>query len=141
MYDQYQPEQPVGLMEFVSAAKRRIKEVSPWELQSMRDERSDLLVVDVRESSEYEQGHIGQSLLIPRGILEAAADPSYHKHAEALSSARQRPVVLYCATGGRSAMAAAVLTMMGFEEVYSLEGGIAAWEEAKLPIQHEARYV
>lgn len=141
MYDSFKPESPVGLMDFVAAAKARIKEVSPAELQEMQREKSDLLVLDVREGSEHEQGHIEGALLVPRGILEAAADPAYPKHQEALSSARGRPIVAYCATGGRSAMAAAVLEMMGFKEVYSLAGGFGAWEEAGLPVTREARYV
>jgi rhodanese-related sulfurtransferase len=107
----------------------------------MMGERDDLLVVDVRESSEHEQGHVKGALLIPRGILEAAADPTYPKHVPELSSGRKRPIVLYCATGGRSAMAAAVLQMMGYDEVYSLDGGFTAWEQAGLAVQREARYV
>ena len=141
MYNLFKPEQPVGLMDFVQAAKSCIKELSPHNLQAMTEQRDDLLVVDVRESSEHEQGHVKGALLIPRGILEAAADPTYPKHVPELSSGRQRPIVLYCATGGRSAMAAAVLQMMGYDEVYSLEGGFAGWEQSGMPIRREARYV
>jgi rhodanese-related sulfurtransferase len=141
MYDLFKPEQPAGLMDFVKAAKSCIQEVSPAQLQQMMGERDDLLVVDVRESSEHEQGHVKGALLIPRGILEAAADPTYPKHVPELSSGRKRPIVLYCATGGRSAMAAAVLQMMGYDEVYSLDGGFTAWEQAGLAVQREARYV
>lgn len=141
MYDLFKPEQPVGLMDFVQAAKSCIKELTPQQLQDMIEQGSDVLIVDVRESSEHEQGHVKGALLVPRGILEAAADPSYPKQVAELSSARHRPVLLYCATGGRSAMAAAVLQMMGFAEVYSLEGGFAAWEQAGMPVRREARYV
>lgn len=141
MYDTFKPATPVGLMDFVKAARARIKEVSPATLQQMQAERPDLLVIDVRESSEHEQGFIEGALLVPRGILEAAADPAYPKHVETLSSARGRPIVTYCATGGRSAMATAVLEMMGFAEVYSLAGGFSQWESEGLPVQREARYV
>lgn len=141
MYDSFNPSRPMGLMDFVKAAKARIKELSPAQLQEMLTERPELLVVDVREASEHEQGHIKGALLVPRGILEAAADPTYPKHLPELSCARERPVVLYCATGGRSAMAAAVLEMMGFKEVYSLAGGFSGWEQAGLPVVREARYV
>jgi rhodanese-related sulfurtransferase len=141
MYDSFKPAQPMGLMDFVKAAKARIKEVSPGELQAMMDSTPDLLVLDVRESSEHEQGHLPKALLVPRGILEAAADPGYPKHVPELSSARQRPIACYCATGGRSAMAAAVLEMMGFEQVYSLAGGYSGWEQAGMPVTREARYV
>lgn len=141
MYDTAMPEKPFGLMDFVKAAKGCIKEVSPQELLKMQADRDDLLIVDVRESSEHEQGHIENALLVPRGILEAAADPAYPKHLPELASARQRPVAVYCATGGRSAMAAAVLRLMGFQEVFSLDGGFSGWEAAGMPIKREARYV
>lgn len=132
---------PMSLMDFVAAARAKVKEVSASELQQMLSEKQDLLLIDVRESSEYEQGHIANALLVPRGILEAAADLNYPKHVEVLYSARERPLALYCATGGRSAMAAVTLQMMGFKEVYSLAGGLSQWQEAGLPLVREARYV
>ncbi|MEJ2509096.1 MAG: rhodanese-like domain-containing protein [Gammaproteobacteria bacterium] len=141
MYDTFQPSSPVGLMDFVKAARSRVSELSAADLQRLMDEREDLMVLDVRESSEHEQGHLPKAMLVPRGILEAAADPGYPKHVPELVAARGRPVVTYCATGGRSAMAAAVLEMMGFGEVYSLAGGISEWEKAGLPLATEARYV
>lgn len=132
---------PMSLMDFVKAAKSRISEVSPAELQGMLGSVDDLLVVDVRESSEHEQGHIRGALLVPRGILEAAADPTYTKHLPELSSARDRTLVLYCATGGRSALAADTLRLMGFRHVSSLDGGYVRWEQEGLPVVKEARYV
>lgn len=142
MYDLYKPEQPAGLMDFVKAAKSCINEVSASDLERMRQERDDVLVIDVRESAEHEhEGHIKHALFVPRGILEAAADPQYPKKLPELVEARERPVVCYCATGGRSAMAAAVLQMMGFREVYSLVGGFSAWREAGKPVATEASYV
>lgn len=141
MYDTFRPDAPVGLMDFVKAARTRVSELTPAELQQLTQERDDLLTLDVREASEHEQGYLPEAMLVPRGILEAAADPGYPKHVPDLVSARARPVVVYCATGGRSAMAAAVLEMMGFGEVYSLAGGIVEWEKAGLPLAREARYV
>ena len=132
---------PMSLMDFVKAAKANIREVSPDELQQMSSEMEDLLLLDVRESSEHEQGHIKGAMLVPRGILEAAADPQYPKHVPVLSAARGRPVVIYCATGGRSAMAANTLQMMGFDNVVSLEGGFVRWSKENRPVEKEARYV
>ncbi|MGA7801486.1 MAG: rhodanese-like domain-containing protein [Gammaproteobacteria bacterium] len=141
MYDALENNAPLSLMDFVAAARARIRELGPEELQHLQNTRTDLLVLDVRESSEHEQGHIANALLVPRGILEAAADPAYPKHVDALCEARERPMVLYCATGGRSAMAALTLQLMGFTEVYSLAGGIAKWEENGCPLVRGARYV
>lgn len=141
MYNAFKPEQPASLIDFVKAAKSCIQECSADELQAKIDAAEDMLLVDVRESSEHEQGHLPGARLIPRGILEAAADPGYSKHVPELANARDRQVVLYCATGGRSAMAAAVLQMMGFRNVLSLDGGFSEWSRAGKPMTTEARYV
>jgi len=141
MYEALENNAPLSLMDFVAAARARIRELTPEQLRQLQQTRPELLVLDVRESSEHEQGHIADALLVPRGILEAAADPAYPKHVDALSEARERPVALYCATGGRSAMAALTLQLMGFKEVYSLAGGIAQWEQDGCPLVREARYV
>lgn len=126
--------QPMTLADFVKAAKAEIAEVDSAKLEAMLNEKPELMLLDVREASEHEQGHLRGALLVPRGILEAAADVKYAKRLQALADARGRPIVLYCATGGRSAMAAATLKLMGFKEVYSLAGGIAQWEAGKRPV-------
>jgi len=140
MYNLFKPEQPVGLMDFVKAAKSCIREITPAELKARLDAKEDFLLVDVREPAEFEHGHIEGAHLVPRGIVEAAADPSYPKHYPPLSGARNRQVVVYCATSGRSAMAAAVMQMMGYKDVLNLAGGIVRWESEKLPIAREAEY-
>jgi rhodanese-related sulfurtransferase len=127
-------------MDFVMAAKANIKEVSADELEAMINDKQDLVVVDVREPGEFMHGHVKQALLVPRGVLEPAADLDYPKKHEVLSAARNRPVALYCATGGRSALAANVLQEMGFEEVYSLAGGFDGWTQAGKPIFKEGEY-
>lgn len=134
-------EQAMGLMDFVKAAKAKISELDCAALMTMREKHPDLMILDVRESSEHEQGYLEGAMLVPRGILEAAADFSYPKRVQALVDARQRPIVLYCATGGRSALAAVTLQQMGFQEVYSLAGGIAQWINEGRPLLREASYV
>lgn len=140
MYDQ-KSDRPLGLMDFVKAAKSVIRELDTAQLKAKLDAGEEMLLIDARESSEHEQGHIRGAMLISRGILEAAADPGYPKHVPELVNARNRQVVLYCATGGRSAMAAAVLQMMGFTNVLSLAGGYSGWEQAGMSVVKEARYV
>ena len=125
---------PMSLMDFIKAAKANIREVTPEELQQMSRDQGDLLLLDVRESSEHEQGHIEGAMLVPRGILEAAADPQYPKHQPTLSAARERPIAIYCATGGRSALAANTLQLMGFNNVVSVEGGIVRWAKENRPV-------
>jgi rhodanese-related sulfurtransferase len=140
MYNTFKPGQPVGLMDFVRAAKSCITEISPDDLKAKLDAKEDFLLVDVRESAEFEHGRIPSAHLVPRGIIEAAADTSYPKHYPPLSGAREQQVIVYCATSGRSAMAAAVLQMMGFKNVLNLAGGYARWESEGLPLVREAEY-
>jgi len=88
----------------------------------------DVVFVDVREKHEYESGHVAGSAHAPRGFLELIADPEGPMHNEALVSGKK--LILYCGTGGRSALAAKTLMDMGLENVASLAGGFAAWKEA-----------
>lgn len=125
---------PMTLMDFVKAAKAEIKEIDGAQLDALRKEKSDVLLLDVREPSEYEQGHLDGALLVPRGILESAADLTFPKHVQTLADARERPVVLYCASGGRSAMATVTLKLMGFKEVYNLAGGVMQWAKEQRPL-------
>ncbi len=140
MYNQFKPEQPMGLMDFVRAAKSCIKEIQPRELLEKIANKEDMLLIDVREHGEFENGHIKGAHLVPRGIVEAAADPAYPKHLPELVAARDRQVVVYCATSGRSAMAAAVMQMMGFKNVVNLDGGYARWVAEGMPEEHEATF-
>jgi rhodanese-related sulfurtransferase len=140
MYNTFKPEQPVGLMDFVRAAKSCVTEISPQQLKAKIDSKEDFVLVDVRESAEFEHGHIEGAHLVPRGIIEAAADTSYPKHYPLLSGARDKQVIVYCATSGRSAMACAVLQMMGYKKVLNLAGGYMGWEAGGMPTVKEAEY-
>lgn len=140
MYNTFKPAQPVGLMDFVKAAKACVTEISPQELRTKLDAKEDFVLIDVREAAEFEHGHINGAHLVPRGIIEAAADISYPKHYPPLSGAREQQIVVYCATSGRSAMAAAVLQMMGYKKVLNLAGGFTRWETEGLPQVREAEY-
>jgi len=89
--------------------------------------RQDALVVDVREQAEYAQAHILNSRLLPLSQIEARmAD---------IDKFKDKPVIVYCATGNRSNSAAAILRKSGFSNVSNLSGGFAAWQQAGLPVQ------
>ena len=122
-----------GLSDFVREARERIQEVRAEELDEMIENHDDLLILDVREPQEYAAGHIPGALHVPRGMLEVAADPQSKGRVEALAAAQNRTLVTYCATGGRSAMAADTLKQMGFDKTYSLAGGLAAWTQGGMP--------
>lgn len=89
--------------------------------------RQDALVIDVREDAEFASGHILGARHIPLGQLEARA--------KELQKYKSKPVIACCATGNRSSAAIATLRKLGFENVYNLSGGYAAWQQAGLPVE------
>ena len=123
-----------SLKDLVSAARGRIAEIDPATLDAEIAAPGGLLLVDVREPDEYRLGRLPGAVLIPRGTIEPAADLQFAKRHPELSQARKRRVVLYCGTGGRSALACDVLQEMGFENVASLAGGYSAWQEEELDV-------
>ncbi len=84
--------------------------------------------VDVREAGERAQGTIPGSIHAPRGFLEFIADPQGPMHKPELASGKL--IVVFCASGGRSALASKTLVNMGLKNVANMAGGIAAWKEA-----------
>jgi rhodanese-related sulfurtransferase len=89
--------------------------------------RQDALVLDVREAQEFAKGHILHARNLPLSQLEAGAG-DLHKH-------RTKPVIVACENGTRSGKAASVLRKLGFERVFPLAGGLAAWQQAGLPVE------
>ena len=91
------------------------------------------LVLDVRDGTELvDTGRIPGSLNVSRGMLEFRADAATPYHDDAFR--KDRPILLYCASGGRSALAGKVLKDMGFEQVFNI-GGFKAWAEAGGPTE------
>lgn len=90
--------------------------------------RDDVVFIDVREGAEVANGKIPGAIHVPRGVLEFIADPKSPMHNDALSSGKQ--LVIYCASGGRSALAGKTLKDMGIDNVTNMLGGIQAWREA-----------
>lgn len=93
-------------------------------------EDAGAVLVDVRETVERDRdGAIPGSVHAPRGLLEFQADPESPAYNDALRP--EDHIILYCGTGGRSALAAKTLLDMGYENVASLGGGYAAWRVAQ----------
>ncbi len=90
--------------------------------------RGDVIFVDVRDANERESGFVAGSIHAPRGFLEFIVDPESPMHNEAFTSGKR--LVLYCGSGGRSALAAKTLRDMGITNVCHVAGGFAAWVEA-----------
>ncbi len=114
-----------GMKDFVAAAKVRVAEVSTGDVASMADE--SVLLLDVREPGEFHVGCLPGALNVPRGVLEVKADPGMSQH-EARLTDRDQQIVVYCASGGRSLLAAATLQEMGFSNVKSMAGGFGVWQ-------------
>jgi rhodanese-related sulfurtransferase len=107
--------------------RSEIREVTTHEV--LHIQRIGNPIVDVREPEEFADGHIPGAVNIPLGRLEieVSSHPAVVERAGGTHLLRQRPVVLYCLSGGRSARAAAALRRLGFSNPVSLAGGILAW--------------
>jgi rhodanese-related sulfurtransferase len=108
-------------MELINEARKRIREVTPQQVRDIRARGEDAAYLDVREPNEWNLGHLPGAIHIPRGQLETKV--------EAIVP-RQRRVVVYCAAGNRSALAADTLQQMGYENVVSLAGGFTGWAQS-----------
>ncbi|HEX4110478.1 MAG TPA: rhodanese-like domain-containing protein [Solirubrobacteraceae bacterium] len=118
--------------QMVAEARQRIENLSVEET-ARELEGGEALLIDIREPGERAQnGAIEGSLEAPRGMLEFFADPESPYHREELVPDRR--VILHCAGGGRSALAAATLKEMGYTRVAHMDGGLRAWKESGRPL-------
>jgi sulfur-carrier protein adenylyltransferase/sulfurtransferase len=108
--------------DLLSQVKQSIREVDPGEAEP---QRSDAVFLDVREADEYAQGAIPGALHIPRGYVELQI--------EGRVPDKSQPIVVYCAGGTRSALAAKALGDLGYSDVVSMAGGFNKWKDEGLP--------
>ena len=116
----------------ITQAKSEIEECNLSTVEGAIKNKSHL-IIDVREPEEFALGHIGNAINVPRGVLEFRTDTNYPGAIQSLSD-KTAKIVLYCRSGGRSALAAQSLTKMGYKTVVSMAGGFIAWEAANLPV-------
>jgi sulfur-carrier protein adenylyltransferase/sulfurtransferase len=105
-------------------ARSQIKSIDIDEARRML-EKPGTVLLDVREGDEWRQGHIPQAVGIPRGFLELRVEEKVPDH--------KTPVILQCASGTRSLLAARSLRELGYDNVYNLTGGFNAWKDRGLP--------
>ncbi len=118
-----------GFKKMLAEANAAIETISVADLPYLEDD-PDALILDVRDALEREkEGAIAGSIHTPRGLIEFLADPESPIYNDAITM--ERKLVLYCGTGGRSALAAKTLFDMGYLDVVSLAGGYAAWKAAE----------
>jgi len=113
-----------SVTQLVQAANAVVPRIAAAQAQELIAE-GGALVVDVREASEVQQsGKVSGAVHVPRGLLEFVADPQSPSHDPRFETGK--PVIVYCAGGGRAALAGQALKEMGYGEVYNL-GGFADW--------------
>ena len=111
----------------VQEAKTRIQETNVMEVHRRLQKGERLLLVDVREESEWARGHIPGAVHLGKGIIE--------RDVERAIPDLNHEIILYCGGGFRSALAADNLTKMGYTKAISMDGGVRGWMEAGLPLE------
>ena len=114
---------PKTYAELLRSARDEIREISPAEADALR-QRGGVALIDVREASEWDQGHVPGAAHVSKSYIE--------QEIEAAAPDRDAPVVLYCAGGIRSLFAAQTLAGMGYTDVASMKGGFQGWKSQGL---------
>lgn len=115
---------------YVSPLLSKYKRVSPMEATALIN-HNDAIVLDIRESHEYSSGHIAESVHIPLAKLTSRLGE--------LEAHKDKPVIVLCRTGSRATSACNSLVRNGFGQVYALQGGLAEWEGANLPVTRSTK--
>jgi len=116
-------------LELVNKAKEGIKEISIEDTIILMKNEESTKLIDIREESEWNEKRIPNSIYIGKGIIE--------REIESAIPNTNTKIILYCGGGYRSALAAENLERMGYNNVYSMIGGITEWEEKELSINRD----
>ena len=114
------------MLSYRELLKKTREEIAEIDSASARD-LTDAQFVDVREREEWDEGHIPGAVHVPRGNLESRI--------EGVAPDREKKLLLYCASGARSAFAAKTLGELGYEDVVSLQGGFSDWKRNGYDVQ------
>lgn len=98
-----------------------MKNISCQEFQKMRENKESYILIDVREQEEWDKGHFEEAIHLPMGQLQTEFEKTV--------PSKNATVILHCARGGRSTLACTVLDMMGYTNLYNLEGGYLGYCE------------
>jgi molybdopterin/thiamine biosynthesis adenylyltransferase len=112
--------------DFLEEARQLVPEVTVAEVAERRQRGEDVTLLDVREKDEVRTGYINGAISVPRGFLEMQITGQIPD--------RDQDVVVYCAGGVRSLLAARVMREMGYQNVSSMAGGMTQWKDAGYPI-------
>jgi len=112
--------------DLIAEAKRRIQEVSPQDVRAMQQRGEQFVLLDVRDQNEVNLGKVPGAIHISRGTLEGRVEGAIPRDAK---------VVVYCAAGNRSALAAVTMQEMGYGNVVSMAGGFRDWATSGGPVE------
>ena len=115
-----------GFLAIVNDARSRVSECTVADVEAWQAANESFRLVDVREESEWNRGHLPNAEHLGKGIIERDAEEKIPDQSE--------KIVLYCGGGYRSALAADNLQKMGYTNVISMDGGFRGWKEADLEI-------
>src|SRR5437763_16092375 len=116
-------------LQIVDEAKSRVKETTVDEVKQKLDKGDKILLVDVREQSEFAKDHLPGAIHLGKGVIE--------RDIESRVPDLNTQMVLYCGGGFRSAMAADNLQKMGYTNVFSMDGGVRGWREKNFPLTRD----
>ncbi len=119
----------IKFLNIVNDSKSRIRETNVEEVKAKMDRGEKFILVDVREESEWEKGHIENSIYIGKGVIERDIEKKINN--------TEAEIILYCGGGFRSALAADNLQKMGYTNVSSMDGGYSGWIGVGYPIENE----
>ena len=117
---------PKSGADLIAAAKGRIREVTPQDVRAMQQRNEPVVLLDVRDGNEVNLGKIPGAVWISRGTLETKVEGAVPRDAN---------VVIYCASGNRSALAAVTMQEMGYDKVASMAGGFRDWAATGGPVE------
>ena len=118
--------EPNRFQKLVAEAKQRVTEISPDEAaQQVR--AGDAILIDVREESDWKEGHAAGAKHLSRGVVELEIEDEVPDV--------NLPIICYCGGGSRSALVTDSLQKMGYKNVRSLAGGLRAWKQSGLPTE------
>jgi len=118
-----------GFLRLVDDAKQRIREVTVDDVRRRLDTGTPFHLIDVREESEWANGHLSRAQHLSKGIIERDIETAIPAH--------DAPIVVYCGGGFRSALVADNLQKMGYTNVLSMDGGWRGWTAAGLPVEKD----
>jgi len=125
----------MSVEEMVNEARKHVPEVSASEAKEALDQGEVEVILDVREPQEWVAGHIPGAVYVPRGLLEWHADQASPMCKPELQGRTDARIVVHCAAGGRSLLAAQTLKKMGYTNVVSMDGGFSDWAAHGFPVE------